>query len=469
MGCSNSNTKEENNTQNKPIQTTGNTKNKRIENTSYQVTQTTSTKHQLNQKINQVNKYRIDIKSTLNKEKCNTLLSQLPKRESTNLTSFKQTIKNLTSNLTPSEKAYILFLWIGQNIDYDIEKQLAKVEIDVTPEGVFNNGKTICTGYTHLYRDIGTYIDLIIENVSCYEKGYGYRPGTIFKKTNHDYNVIKLNDIWYPIDSTWGTGHIEGKTFVRERNEFYFCTDPEILIKTHFPSDEKWMLTEKKYSLDEFYKWANVDSQFYTYGFYKCFPDKNLIEIKSRGDNNFQKFIFWNNNMKNVRATCNVSLLTNNTYNKQLNLDFIFYYDDRIEVHCIFNKKGIYRIVIFATNDINDPRTHSMCDYFVEVENDAEKELYYPSVYSQILARKIFLIEPIYGILRHGEKVKFKLKSDLDTIAIKDNNNWIFLEKNNEGFFEKEITIQTEPGYNVFIGKKTENNSCSYLLYYQVV
>ena len=40
MGCSNSNTKEENNTQNKPIQTTGNTKNERIENTSYQVTQT---------------------------------------------------------------------------------------------------------------------------------------------------------------------------------------------------------------------------------------------------------------------------------------------------------------------------------------------------------------------------------------------------------------------------------------------
>ena len=65
--------------------------------------------------------------------------------------------------------------------------------------------------------------------------------------------------------------------------------------------------------------------------------------------------------------------------------------------------------------------------------------------------------------------MKFKIKSDEDSIIIIDNDEWIYLEKNNEGFFEKEITIQTEPGYNVFIGKKTENNSCSYLLYYQVV
>ena len=51
MGCSNTSTKEDKKIQNKPIQTTGNTKNERIENSSYQVTQTTSTKHQVNKKI----------------------------------------------------------------------------------------------------------------------------------------------------------------------------------------------------------------------------------------------------------------------------------------------------------------------------------------------------------------------------------------------------------------------------------
>ena len=32
--------------------------------------------------------------------------------------------------------------------------------------------------------------------------------------TNHEYNVIKLNYKWYPIDSTWGAGNTEEKNYV---------------------------------------------------------------------------------------------------------------------------------------------------------------------------------------------------------------------------------------------------------------
>ncbi len=115
MGCSNTNTKEYKNKQKKRIQRTKkktDTKNIRIKNTSIenQVPQTTIIENQTNENVKEKKNTRIDIKSTLNKEKCNILLSQLPKRESTNLTSFKESIKNITLNLTPSEKAYILFL-----------------------------------------------------------------------------------------------------------------------------------------------------------------------------------------------------------------------------------------------------------------------------------------------------------------------------------------------------------------------
>ena len=64
-------------------------------------------------------------------------------------------------------------------------------------------------------------------------------------KTNHEYNVINLNNKWYPIDTTWGAGHIENKDYVRAFNEFYFLPDSELLIKSHFPEDEKWQLTKK--------------------------------------------------------------------------------------------------------------------------------------------------------------------------------------------------------------------------------
>ena len=78
-----------------------------------------------------------------------------------------------------------------------------------------------------------------VECVSCYAKWVGYEPGKILNKTDHEYNVIKLDNKWYPIDSTWGTGHIEGKKFIKSYNEFYFLVDPKLLIKTHFPADEK--------------------------------------------------------------------------------------------------------------------------------------------------------------------------------------------------------------------------------------
>ena len=46
--------------------------------------------------------------------------------------------------------------------------------------------------------------------------------------------------IWYPIDLTWGSGHIEGIEFIKEFNEFFFCINPELRIQTHFPENEKF-------------------------------------------------------------------------------------------------------------------------------------------------------------------------------------------------------------------------------------
>ena len=145
--------------------------------------------------------------------------------------------------------------------------------MDCTPEGVFKTGLSVCSGYARLYRDIALYLNLEVECVSCYAKGAGYRLGQNMYKSNHEYNVIKLDNKWYPIDSTWGAGHIEGKKFIKSYNEFYFLADPELLIKTHFPANEKWQLTQKKYTLEEFFKWPIVKHSFYLYGFEKYSPE----------------------------------------------------------------------------------------------------------------------------------------------------------------------------------------------------
>ena len=400
---------------------------------------------------------------TFDKKLCESIESSLPRRTKTNLQSLKDLIKQKTNNISQTEKAFVVFLWECYNIDYDAQGYFSGSKVDCTPNGVFQNGKTVCSGYSRLYKEITTYIGLEVECVTCYAKGVGYEPGQKFNGTNHEYNAIKLNQNWYPIDSTWGAGHIEGKEFVRAYNEFYFLANPELLIKTHFPENEKWQLTKKKYTLEDFSSWPKVDSNFYRFGFNKFFPEEGSINLQNK---NTQKFIIYGQNMKKKRTNCNIYLLEGNCYNQKLNLTLINYYEDRFDIDCIFNKKGKYKVTLFGNDNITDTKTTSIMEYTVNVENDAKNELNFPHTYAS--SHEINLIEPLYNKLKSGEKVKFKIKSDLDTIIIID-GQWNYLKKNEEGYFESEIQITTSPGNNVIIAKKKGDNSCTYLITYDII
>ena len=107
-----------------------------------------------------------------------------------------------------------------------------------------------------------------------------------------------------------------------------------------------------------------------------------------------------------------------------------------------------------------------MIEYKVNFENDAETELKFPREYFG--ANAIKLIEPLCNVLKQGEKVKFKMESDLDTIIIMD-GTWHYFKKNEEGFFEKEIVIQSTPGAILVIGKIDGSKSCKYLITYDII
>ena len=364
------------------------------------------------------------------------IMKSLPERDKTDLKKFKEDLKDKVNNLDDEVKAKILFLWICENIAYDDDSFFSGKSVECEPEAVFRNGKTLCSGYARLFKNIGEYIRLEIQCVSCYSKGLGYEPGQTLTSTNHEYNIIKLDNKYCPIDCTWGAGTIQEKKFVKHLNEFYFLTDPELLIKTHFPANDRWQLTEKKYTLSDFLKWPQVFENFYAFGFNKYFPEEGFIELNS----NTQNFIIWGNNISKNEASCNIFLLEGNIYQQQLNLDRIKFLEDKIEFDFIFNKKGRYKIKLFANND-KGKVTHNIMTYIVDVQKESINEL----------------------------KLKTNL-NDLDTIIIID-GQWHYLNKDEQGFFEKEITIQTPPGKNIIIGKRKDNSdcNCSYLVAYTII
>ena len=222
-----------------------------------------------------------------NKNLCQSIASLLPKRTKIKYQPFKDLLKSKTVNLSDKEKSFVIFLWICDNISYDTDSYYAG-KVDCTPKTVFKSGSTFCSGFSRLYKDFSDYLNLEVECVICYAKGEDYNLGKKMTSANHEYNVIKLNNQWYPIDSAWVARHIKEKKYIKNYIELYFLANPELLIKTHFPADDIWQLTKKKYTLEEFLKWPRIYSYFYTLGFEKFFPEEGLIELK---DKNIQKFL----------------------------------------------------------------------------------------------------------------------------------------------------------------------------------
>ena len=317
--------------------------------------------------------------SIFDKTLCDDIVSSLPKREDTTLKEFKKSIFIKTQNLSEKEKAFVLFKWVGQNIDYDVKGLRSGKNIDCSKEGVFKSGKTVCSGYSNLYCDIALYLDLNVVCIPCYAKGSGYIPGEKItaSSTNHEYNAINLDGKWYPIDATWGSGYSMCGVYVREFNEFYFLADPELLIKTHFPSDEKWQLTKKVYKLSEFEKWPKVFSEFYQFGFQSFYPEEGYLELN---DANSTKFILYGENMKNKDVICSIYSLDNNNKETKVNekLSLITSYDDKIEVNCSFNEKGIYLIYLLG-NGGDSLICTSIISYKVKVANNSIKNLDNPT------------------------------------------------------------------------------------------
>ena len=114
--------------------------------------------------------------SIFDRDLCDKIVSSLPKREKTTLKEFKKTIKSKTENLSEKEKAFILFKWMGQNIDYDVKNKNLGKRVDCSKEGVFRTGKTVCSGYSNLFEHIALYLNLKVESVPCYAKRAGYIP-----------------------------------------------------------------------------------------------------------------------------------------------------------------------------------------------------------------------------------------------------------------------------------------------------
>lgn len=135
------------------------------------------------------------------KNKLREIVKKGPKRTKTKLKDFIIYLRKSTDEMNEFEKAYIIFYWLHENIEYDIA-QKGTGNAAKMPDVIYNSGKCVCEGYSNLYQYIGQQIGLKIDNIP------GYSPDNEYKDAYRGYawNSLEVNQKNYLIDSTWGSG-----------------------------------------------------------------------------------------------------------------------------------------------------------------------------------------------------------------------------------------------------------------------
>ena len=388
---------------------------------------------------------RIDILATLDKEKLKKIVKSCPKRTSLSLNNFREYFKKATTNLTEEEKAYALFFWMHDNIAYDVEG-LRTGNLLVEPEESYTRGMTVCSGYSRLYKYIGKYIGIDVICVMGYAKGAGYSVEDLLDESNHEWNILRFKKVYYQMDSTWGAGHLNGNKFVKELNEFYFCPIPERLIATHHPDEDKWQLLYPFVSLEEFGRIVNYGTNFYKY--FTTDIKYHTFKVKSKHTIRFNKV----NEKDNLGVI--VKVYDKNGRETKNALCMPLYNKNYIEFFYIFKGKGIYKTDIFASPKAQKSRAH-IVTYYLECTEDFKQTASTPFSLPKIYENDVTIIEPLFNNLKKGKQVTLKFRCDDADEIIITNGEWLTVKKNQDGIFEKTITVKTD---EVYVGKKNGNS-----------
>jgi len=170
---------------------------------------------------------------------------------------------------TEADKSRAIWLWITDNITYDVDSFLSGAPIDTSAEATLKTRISICEGYANLFYALASEMGLEAAVVTGYAKGYGYVEGMPFEIANHAWNAVKIDGTWQLLDATWGAGVIDSnQEFIRSYDESWHMPDPEQFIFSHLPENADWQLVDD-YSIDKtrFESLPNLHPVFFSWGF----------------------------------------------------------------------------------------------------------------------------------------------------------------------------------------------------------
>ena len=186
-------------------------------------------------------------------EKIDQHARSLPPQVTQDVATLASALVKPTQN--DQEKVRSFYVWITDNIAYDVRafrQYRADRYQQVTADEVLSRRTAVCQGYAILFQALCQQYDIPCYVVPGYSKGFNRRVRD-FAQGDHAWNAVELDDRWYLLDVTWGSGGLNQQLqFVEQFDDKYFLTRPDIFVQDHLPLDPMWQLLDCPISISSF-------------------------------------------------------------------------------------------------------------------------------------------------------------------------------------------------------------------------
>lgn len=426
------------------------------------------------------------IKNLFTNEALQKYLNAAPNRTSSTYEDVAKYFNSYSRN--DLEIFALIYLWITSNISYDTTSFFSGQHADQSPEAVFRTGQGVCAGYAELFTAMCKHNGMKAETVEGHVKGYNYKEGQPIPKPNHAWNAINCFNQWYLVDSTWGSGSInEEKKFERKFSYFYFLAMPDLMIGTHMPANNKWLLTNRTMNLKQFEQKKRVSHV----NFYNPIYEKG-IELISHNTPN----ILQNDKTLQVKLGIKSFIPQAELYLGETKITgaVINNYDgsNLLTMDITFEKNGEYTLWIFSKTQKNDGEFTlvGVLSYHISVNilmkqkkkdknsggsnslmqgsrakshnpgkrgrkgdteslNSSIENINPDSLISPLKPKcfdnsNSFLYEPKNLNIKIGQSVKFKVKvKNATSVAVLDYKQFHYLKKKGDDIWEGSVTIKS--------------------------
>lgn len=219
----------------------------------------------------------------------------------------KDLSQKLTSGCkTDLEKTRSIYYWISENIKYDTEEfhkdsinsyytRLRQILVNVDDnynkelynsrivDTVLKKKKAICDGYARLFKTLCAFVNIKAEIIAGMGKNSTVDIGVY--TSDHAWNSVFIKDKWFLLDACWASGTCDSgtTTFTKQRNDFYFLTEPKYFSYSHFPDNKAYFYYPNPISKQQFMWLPVVYPAFFKHGFESFTPLNGLARYRKNG------------------------------------------------------------------------------------------------------------------------------------------------------------------------------------------